>query len=164
MYIRVVTALQRERILTVSEEQRLAVFVDAVDQHCVLAPRGALLLTPRKTVERNSFFGGLSAEKGLLLSSYCHARPAVRMRNKSLLEVEEMSKALDFLDSVSDDTPHNAWALRHDVLTGCVTVRSVLYPGAIHYHIPEASDFGNVYFGRGLRDADFGFRCAAPSE
>ena len=152
------STIQRERTLKVTEEQRIALFVEKVDFHCSLAPRGAFVLTPRKAVEVNTFFTGLSEESAQLLASYVHMRDAVRLKNKSLLEREELGKSLDFLDAASDDTPHGSWSLRRDAITGAVTVRCNRFPGALHFHVPGTALYGNVYFGRGLRDPDFGFR------
>jgi radial spoke head protein 9 len=38
-----------------------------------------------------------------------------------------------------------------------VVVRSLLWPGFSAFHSPSSGEYGNVYFGSGLRNHDIGY-------
>ena len=58
----------------VSELDRLAYVVNAIDQDCQVVPMGSFKFTPNKEVRRNEAFWGLSPEDAFNPEYYCHFR------------------------------------------------------------------------------------------
>ena len=50
-----------------------------------------------------------------------------------------------------------SWSLQFERGSGLVTLRSLLWPGCVSYHIPGCRKFGSVYFGTGEKNMDLPF-------
>lgn len=50
-----------------------------------------------------------------------------------------------------------SWSLQFERGSGLVTLRSLLWPGYVFYHVPGTRSFGSVYFGSGEMNVDLPF-------
>jgi len=144
--------------VSITEEKRLVRLVQSIDHDTSVVPRGAFVFTADNSVVANTAFQGLNAVEAGSLASYGHLRHAESLPRKSLLEREHLSKTLDFLDTLREDTPNGlSWTLRRDPMSNLVTIRSLLWPGAFAYHVAHTTNYGFVYFGFGEKNIDIGF-------
>lgn len=143
------------RTVVVSEIQRLARLVFNVDNEARIVPRGAYYLTSdHRAVPQPGFFG-LSDDSASDRSSYLLLRPPQTLKSKTVLETEGIVHSLDFLDSVL--TANTSTSIVQDPSNGAVSVRSLVWPGAFAWHVPETNIFGHAYFGNGAKNRDLGF-------
>eukprot|EP00698_Gefionella_okellyi_P004310 TRINITY_DN13992_c0_g1_i1.p1 TRINITY_DN13992_c0_g1~~TRINITY_DN13992_c0_g1_i1.p1 ORF type:complete len:344 (-),score=77.96 TRINITY_DN13992_c0_g1_i1:216-1202(-) len=146
------------RKVVLKEDQRLAAFVNAVDNAGSVIPRGSYILNAAQEIVKNRSFEGLVGDDSTKLSSYLHLRPARNAAKSSLQrELEGLLPHHDFLDSLADDKPAGSWTIQYDASSGVVTLRSLLWPGLFAYHVPNSSKFGSVYFGHGEKNVDLCF-------
>ena len=67
------------------------------------------------------------------------------------------NQAADFLATADSLVPKGALVTRNDPATGSVTVRNLLYPGAVAFCKPGTPTWGYVYSGNGEKNADIAF-------
>eukprot|EP01002_Notosolenus_urceolatus_P005056 NODE_2339_length_1144_cov_67.395434_g1944_i0.p1 GENE.NODE_2339_length_1144_cov_67.395434_g1944_i0~~NODE_2339_length_1144_cov_67.395434_g1944_i0.p1 ORF type:complete len:323 (+),score=102.08 NODE_2339_length_1144_cov_67.395434_g1944_i0:75-1043(+) len=144
------------RIISIPESVRLAFTIADIDWNCRIVPRGAYLKSPKNDVVANPTFFGLSRHDSGKLSSYFHLRP-YDIAEEALLQTEQMTPSLHFLEPISADIPQGVWSLRLDASTNLVVASNLLYPGYTFYSRPEAKEHGQYYFGFGERNHDLCF-------
>lgn len=89
----------------VLEEVRLAYTIAQIDRDTCVVPRGSTILKANNEVALNENFAGLSHKEAGKLSNYIHLRePEIQ---KSLVEKDTFSRALDFADCIIDDVPNS---------------------------------------------------------
>ena len=71
--------LPSERI---TELDRLAFVVNAIEENCQLVPKGAFKLTPTNEIRYDETFYGLTIQTGNLLENYQHFREPVEQKNR----------------------------------------------------------------------------------
>ena len=135
-----------------TEEQRLAVVVAELDAAAASAPAGALSLTPAGVVA-NPTFSGLDAAGAMSVGSYVLID---QPKAKNVL-ADATNQAADFLATADSLVPKGALVTRNDPATGSVTVRNLLYPGAVAFCKPGTPTWGYVYSGNGEKNADIAF-------
>lgn len=64
---------------------------------------------------------------------------------------------MDFLDGIADDVPSQSWSIKSQRGGGVVVISSLAWPGSVAYTIPETPQFGQVYFGTGVKNTDLAF-------
>eukprot|EP01139_Manchomonas_bermudensis_P022357 Amastigsp_a689469_25.p1 type:complete len:322 gc:universal Amastigsp_a689469_25:1009-44(-) len=150
-------ARPRTKFVRLTEEQRLAYTIDAIDFDTVAVPRGAYVKTATDAVVPNPAFEGLPLALAQHLHSYLHLRPAVNLYTKTLLEREKFDVTLDFMDPLDEDAPIGAWAVDVDLASSLVTLRSLVWPGAVCHHTADSRRYGAAYFGTGEKNWDLPF-------
>eukprot|EP00033_Pygsuia_biforma_P001680 GCRY01001884.1.p1 GENE.GCRY01001884.1~~GCRY01001884.1.p1 ORF type:complete len:326 (-),score=54.86 GCRY01001884.1:324-1223(-) len=146
-----------DNAVIVKEEERLYYTLEALIFDTDIVPRRALFLTATDDVVPNRMFEGLSLEEADKIQFYFHKREPVHLQQKTLLEREQLLKAVDFMDSIAEDFPKGSWALRFDPLSNLVTIRSLVWPGFTFTHAPKSKEFSSLYFGNLVRTSDLGF-------
>ena len=147
----------------ITEVARLAACVVEVDHDCALIPRGAFMLNAAHEVIPNHSFEGLHPRAAENLCSYLHFRAQENLEKKSLLDREGLTKSLDFLDPADEDLPVGCWSLHFDpagfkgTVGSVVTLRSLLWPGFVFYHVVGTRQYGSAYVGTGEKNRDIGF-------
>jgi len=58
---------------------------------------------------------------------------------------------------VSLDTPTGCWSLKHDPPNNMIVLRSLLYPGYVHFSLVGTAIFGGGYSGNGSKNHDLAF-------
>jgi len=61
------------------------------------------------------------------------------------------------MDSIADDVPSQSWSVKGVRGGSAVVVASLLWPGALFFCVPASPQFGQVYFGTGVKNADLAF-------
>jgi radial spoke head protein 9 len=165
---------EEQRLL---ESGRLAALIAAHTDRCRIVPRGAFALrrvVPAASskslaevkpsagrgigVLRNGTFDGLERSAAGRIESYVHLRPNTRPRaSVELPEPGSAAERFDCLDPVSDDVPLGQWSFKYDALRDCVYGQSLWLDGAVFFHVPGTSQFGNVYIGDGTINHDLAF-------
>lgn len=145
------------KFVRVSEEKRLAYLVDTLVFDVGVVPVGAYVKTATGAVVKNPAFEGLQPDVATSLAMYAHFRPAVRMLNKSLLEREKLNPHVHFMDTLDEDVPAGSWSVHYDAAGKSVVLRSLLWPGAIAYHVAGSTTFGYAYFGTGEKNWNLPF-------
>lgn len=142
----------------IKEEDRLATIISSIDLEVAIVPRGAYTRTPTADVYRNRMFEGLSPAEASRLTSYFHFREPVFLPEKTLLQKADLDKAIDFLDPIDADIPHNgSWSIQFERGSCVVVLRSLHWIGFTFYHVPGSKKFGYVYFGTGEKNLDLPF-------
>jgi len=137
----------------VTEIQRIAVMVDAIDTECAMCPAGALLKKADHSVVDSPTYGGLSYGKALSSASY------VFMEQPKAVSVltDALTGSSDFLKSCRDIVPGGALTCKFDEATNVVTWRSLLYPGFMAYAAVGSTAHGYCYVGDGIKNTDIAF-------
>jgi radial spoke head protein 9 len=65
-----------------------------------------------------------------------------------------MNKSKEFLDTVADDTPRESWSLKHDPSNNLIVLRSLEYPGYVHFQMVDNPTYGSAYMGTGYKNED----------
>jgi len=141
-----------------AEDERLAAMVAEIDEATSVVPVGAYVLTAGQQLVANTYYRGLPLSDGLSIRSYLHMRsPHAKDGEEAPTEQSAMVKARDFLDSVAGDTPKGSWSLKHDSPNNLIILRSLLYPGYIHFNMVDSPLFGSAYVGTGLKNFNLAF-------
>ncbi|ESO11539.1 hypothetical protein HELRODRAFT_71407 [Helobdella robusta] len=149
---------QAELPVKLKEIDRLTGLIDWIDTDTKVVPRGAYTNTVNGFVTENPLFIGLTSAEASKLYNYRHFRPAIRLLEKTILYRADLDRSIDFLDPISEDPPSNiSWCLQYERGGGLVSVKSLLWPGYIFYHIPNTRFFGSVYYGNGMKNMDLPF-------
>ena len=141
----------------VTELDRLAYFVNAVDSDCFSVPLGSFKLTPLKEVRKNEAFRGLKKDQAFKLESYLHFRKPLTKEKKDLNDRDDAIYNNAFLDDLSTDLPSGTWNILRDTTEQVVIVRSNLWPGFFTYHKVNTPAYGSVYIGTGVKNLDLPF-------
>lgn len=144
----------------ITEDKRLAAMIATLDHDTAIVPRGALRLTPTNAIEQSRTFEGLNFIEAQNLQSYFHLRVAESLPQKTLLERAKLDKALDFLDTIADDTPYGVWNVQTSRGGAVVHLRSLLWPGFVFYHAVGTRKFGYLYWGSAEKNLDLPFMLA----
>eukprot|EP00658_Telonema_sp_P-2_P001404 TRINITY_DN10526_c0_g1_i2.p1 TRINITY_DN10526_c0_g1~~TRINITY_DN10526_c0_g1_i2.p1 ORF type:complete len:299 (-),score=68.59 TRINITY_DN10526_c0_g1_i2:388-1284(-) len=143
----------------VTEEKRLAAFVQAVDAACAVAPTGAFVLDARHQVSRSSTYMGLETSAAGC-GNWVHMRPPTQSDKVKIYEAKGLTQGTKFLDVVEQDAPlAGCWSTRYDAASGTVQLRQNVYPGFVAYAgVAPMTCFGYAYFGDGIRNNDLAFQ------
>lgn len=141
-----------------TELDRLAVLVEAIDNVIAVAPLEAFVVSAMRQVVANPSFHGLDNERAGQLYNYFHLRrPELPERARALAPGSTgLVRAGDFWDPLLQDLD-GSWAMSRDNTGAFVTLRNYFFPGAMAYHRVGERDHGYVYFGDGRRNPDLAY-------
>jgi len=133
------------------EIERLAYFVNTVDNHTSLVPRRKYTLTPLAKIQVNTAFKGLSLKEAQNLSSYLLFRQPKRAETLRGLAGPLTRNNPAFLDHLGQAQKLNGtWSLQTNFDQTQVRLRSLLCPGAeFVIEVGHSNNFGSVYHGYG---------------
>ncbi|XP_014862839.1 PREDICTED: radial spoke head protein 9 homolog [Poecilia mexicana] len=158
LYFPIETEEEAETNVTrVSEENRLAVTIQQIDEEVSVVPRGAFIRTPLGLVHVNRSFEGLSESEARKLDNFLHFREPKRANTLYLERMGDWCPAIDFLDVLSDDIPKGSWSLQFECASRVCVLRSLLWFGLTFYHVPNTPQHGYIYIGNGLKNRDLPF-------
>ena len=140
-----------------TELNRLAFTVRAIENDCQLVPQGSIKLTPHHEVRRNEAFKGLNLDNCFELSSYIHFRSAQSEEKRDLNEQDDAIFRPDFLENLESDPIKGSWSIQTDTMWTQTVVKSLLWPGFVGYHKLNSKQYGAVYLGNGIKNADLPF-------
>lgn len=140
-----------------TEADRLALVVEEIDFDTAVVPKGAHTLDEGHLVVSSGDFKGLGITEATSIKKYVHYRPPTNVASlRALARVEDLNP-VDFLDPLEGDLPKGGWAIRQDATVALVTLRSLVWPGYIAFHVPCTPKFGGLYFGYGQKNRDLPF-------
>lgn len=142
---------------SLTELHRLAWTVQEIDYDTAAVPQGAYALNEAHVVVRSSDFRGLGLTEATSLQKYRHFRPPASVASLRAMARSDAHFYADFLDPLGDDLPRGCWAVRQDPSVALVTLRSLLWPGYVAYHVPQTAAFGGLYFGYAQKNRDLPF-------
>ncbi|KER31000.1 hypothetical protein X801_09722 [Opisthorchis viverrini] len=148
---------ERENLITMKEEDRLAATIERIERDVSIIPRGAYMRLSSGQVIRNKNFEGLTVAEAAKLLSYFHFRPPIQLPHKPLLDRARLDKAIDFLDTIEDDNPKGCWSITLERGGRLVLVKSLLWLGYVLYHLPGTNKYGSIYVGTGEYNVDLPF-------
>jgi hypothetical protein len=134
--------------------------IQEIDDATSVAPIGAYTLTSSQKVVANNFYKGLSVAEGFSMNAYLHLRAPHHNgadKNNNTTNISAMAKSREFLDMVANDAPKGAWSLKHDAPNNLFVLRSLLYPGYVHFNVIGTPVYGSRYVGTGLKTWDLAF-------
>ena len=140
-----------------TELDRLAFVVLAIENDCQILPVGSIKLTPLHEVRKNEAFKGLDNETAFLEESYLHFRSAQTKEKKDLNQKDDAIFRQDFLESIAQDEIRGSWSVQPDTTKSQAIIKSLLWPGYYAYHKLKSKIFGGVYIGDGIKNADLPF-------
>ncbi|TPP66313.1 Radial spoke head protein 9 [Fasciola gigantica] len=149
--------VEREELITMKEEDRLAAIVERIDDEVMIVPRGAYMRLPSGQVVRNKSFEGLTVAEASKALSYFHFRPPIHLPHKPLIDRARLDKAIDFLDTIEDDNPKGCWTIQFERGSRLVLIKSLLWIGYVLYHLPGTNKYGSIYVGTGEYNIDLPF-------
>lgn len=135
-----------------TEVNRLALVVNAIENDCHVCPMGAFKMTPQHELCRAEAFRGLSQADAQDLNSYQHFRNVQHADKKALLDKSDAPFHKDVLDPIVGDQPKGCWSLQLDERKERAMLRSLSWPGFQFFHKLGGNKFGNVYMGDGLKN------------
>jgi radial spoke head protein 9 len=141
----------------VTELDRLAYVVYAIDNDCSIVPVMSFKMTPIKEVRRNEAFRGLKKDAVFQFENYAHFRKPLTKDKKEQLERDEAIYNHKFLDEITSDLPKGSWNLLKDTSDSVAVLRNTLWPGYYAYHRCNTPIFGGVYMGNGIKNLDLPF-------
>eukprot|EP00937_MAST-01D_sp_MAST-1D-sp2_P005048 g5048.t1 len=140
-----------------TELQRLASTVAAIDADTATVPRGAWIVSPTHQVVKNVSYTGLNFEAAAKLESYYHFREAKDAETVQALQKPGMVRDGDFLDSLAGDQPSGTWSVQWNASRTQSSLRSLVWPGYFFFHAVSTPFFGGAYFGYGQKNVDLAF-------
>jgi len=140
-----------------TEVDRLAQVVQEIDFDTAVVPKGAYALNEAHQVVPSGDFKGLGLTESTSIKKYVHFRPPTSVASLRALARTDMEFFADFLDALDGDLPKGCWAIRQDPTISLVTLRSLLWPGYIAFHVPCTAKQGGLYFGFGQKNRDLPF-------
>ncbi|KAI9140145.1 radial spoke head protein 9 [Paraphysoderma sedebokerense] len=145
----------------ITEETRLRAVIQLINEDVSIVPRGAYYKDATNTVQINRSFQGLSDAEVDQLSSYFHFRPNLTLEQLSKVGLNKpnFEESIDIFESIENDHPKGIWSLQKHYANSTVTLKSLLWPGYVAFHAPQASSskFGAMYYGTGQKNLDVGF-------
>lgn len=149
---------QEEEKQAVTELMRLAETVREIDHDCSVVPKGSHTLNENQKVVRAPEFSGLQHGDALKLGNYVHLRaPETLEKLRVMARDDNEWKLTGFLDSLTQDLPVGAWAVRDEAKGVNVHLRSLIWIGYAAFHVPRTQFYGGLYLGHGVRNADLPF-------
>lgn len=140
-----------------TELHRLVFTVRAIENDCQILPQGSVKLTPHHEVRRNEAFKGLCCDNAYELKSYIHFRSAQSEEKRNLNEQDDAIFRTDFLESIDNDCINGSWSIQPDTTGSQTVIKSLLWPGYIGYHKLYSKQYGGIYLGDGIKNADLPF-------
>jgi radial spoke head protein 9 len=140
-----------------TEVDRLSQMVQEVDFDTAVVPKGAYALNENHLVVPSSAFKGLGLTESKSVDNYVHFRPPTSVACLKALAKTDVEFFFNFLDPLKEDLPTGCWAARQDPSVALVTLRSLVWPGYVSYHVPGSTKFGGLYFGYGQKNRDLPF-------
>lgn len=140
-----------------TELDRLAFVVLAIENDCQIVPIGSIKLTPLHEVRKNEAFKGLNDENAFLEESYLHFRSAQTKEKQDLNQKDDAIFRSDFLESIALDDIKGSWSVQPDTTRSQVIIKSLLWPGYYAYHKLKSKIFGGIYIGDGVKNSDLPF-------
>jgi len=140
-----------------TELNRLAVVVNAIENDCQICPVGAFKMTSKHELRRAEAFRGLNKDQAFSLENYLHFRNVQTAEKKAILEQSDAPFRTDILEPVTADLPRGCWSIQKDGTGTTVLIRSLSWPGFQFFHRINSNKFGNVYIGDGLKDREVQF-------
>lgn len=140
-----------------TELDRLAYVVAAIENDCQTVPNGSFKLTPQHELRREEYFKGLKCEELIDIKNYSHFRNVQTEEKKDFIERDDAIFYTTFLDPIEVDQPQGAWTFHLDSTKSLVNLRNLKWPGYIAFHKAGSSYFGGIYIGDGLINADLPF-------
>lgn len=142
-----------------TELERLAYTVDAIERATCVVPRGVVYLTPTGELSPNSAFKGLSAYDSKRLESYALYRRTEHAATLARVRKQGLANTVDCLDAVADDNADTkgVWTVQSDAAGQVVTLRHAEWPGFEFRHAVGTSVYGRAYFGYGEKNTDVNF-------
>lgn len=144
-----------KRVLT--ELDRLATVVLAIENDCQICPVGAYKMTAQHELKRAAAFAGLRGEDACRMENYQHFRNVQSEQKKAALDQPEAPFTRDFLEPISADLPKGCWNLQANERCDNVLIRSLNWPGYQFFHRMSSSKFGGLYIGDGLKNQEVHF-------
>jgi len=143
---------------TVTELMRLAQTVSEIDLDSAVVPKGSHSLNDDQKVVTAPDFSGLSEIDALKLDNYVHLRPPTSLDKLRVMVRDDAEwKMTGFLDSLAQDQPKGAWAIRDEGYGANVHLRSLVWPGYAAFHVPRSKYYGGIYIGMGIKNHDLPF-------
>merc|ERR1712232_955150 len=139
------------------EVDRLAQVVQEIDFDTAVVPRGAYALNEAHVIVPSGDFKGLGVTEATCCKKYVHFRPPTSVASLRALARTDMEFFADFLDPLDGDLPKGCWAIWQDPSVALVTLRSLLWPGYVGFHIPTTPKHGGLYFGHAQKNRDLPF-------
>ena len=139
----------KEKILRITELQRLSYVVKSIDFETSAVPQGAFILNDDNALIADSTFKGLGYSDAKNIKHWSHFRKPVDVAKAEALKTP--------FDSLTEDKPNGCWTIRGDAAANAVVIRSLLWPGYSAFHIPGTALFGGAYLGDGRRNNDLPF-------
>lgn len=140
-----------------TELDRLATVVLAIENDCQLCPVGAFRMTPEHQLRRVAAFCGLRGEEACELKNYMHFRNAQTQEKKQNLDKPDAPFQADFLESIDCDMPKGCWNIQSSERGETALIRSLNWPGYQFFHRKSSSMFGGMYIGDGLKSQEVHF-------
>merc|ERR1712232_1049319 len=140
-----------------TEADRLAQVVQEIDFDTAVVPKGAYALNEAHAVVPSGDFKGLGITEATCIKKYVHFRPPTSVASLRALARTDMEFFADFLDPLDGDLPKGCWAIRQDHSVALVTLRSLLWPGYVAFHVPTTPKHGGLYFGYAQKNRDLPF-------
>jgi radial spoke head protein 9 len=140
-----------------TEADRLAQVVQEIDFDTAVVPKGAYALNESHMVVPSGDFKGIGITEATSIAKYVHFRPPTSVASLRALARTDMEFFADFLDPLEGDLPKGCWAIRQDTTVALITLRSLLWPGYIAFHVPTTPKHGGLYFGYGQKNRDLPF-------
>ena len=113
--------------------------------------------TLRWLIANANLGSGLDLSAGLKLENYMHMRKPELLSKVPINDRATLSKSLQFLDPLTLDKPKGSWSLKHDAGNKMVLLRSLVFPGYVHFNCTGSSMYGGIYNGAGARNLDLPF-------
>jgi len=149
---------ETEQKTAVVESMRLAQIVYEIDHDCAVVPKGSHSLSDEQKVVQAPDFTGLSQKDALNLENYSHLRAPTSLEKLRVMVRDDVEwKMNSFLDSLAEDLPKGAWAVRDEGCGSNVHLRSLMWPGYAAFHVPRTKYFGGIYIGQGIKQYDLPF-------
>lgn len=139
------------------ELDRLAYVIRAIDHDCAVVPEGAFRITPAHELTRNKAFEGIPRKSLNNIKHYLHFRNVQSTEKRDQLDTDDALFTYDFLDPVDKDVPAGSWSLQVDPSGSLSTLKNFLWPGFFAYHKANSQQFGYIYVGEGVKNADLPF-------
>lgn len=140
----------------VTEAQRLACSVAAIDFAAAVIPKGAMIMDANENVVVNRSFTGLEGKDATSPASYCHFRPVADP--KTIVKLgDNASPSADIFETITDDIPSGCWTFKMSGTGAAVVLNNLLWPGSVAYSVLGSASYGYCYFGTGLKNQDIAF-------
>jgi len=137
-----------------TEEERVAYTVAAIENCTAVVPKGAYALTANNRVVVNSAFKGFSSGSAKQLSSYVQFRAPQDHKTITKTRCRGSTNTTDFLDGIANAKPNGVWSVQTDSSGSKVTIRNLQWLGYEFHTTVGSSFFDGAYFGDGTINQD----------